>query len=76
MVSQEGEAFRQEASSAVPEAAARRDLFVKKILEAVPPIIPVVLRNKSLDGAYLRTALHFLGAPELMFSRYKTDVRR
>jgi len=76
LVSKEGEAFRQVASSALPEAAARRDLFVKKIIEAVPPIIPVVLRNKSLDGAYLRTALHFLGAAKLMFSRYETDVRR
>ena len=75
LLSQKGEAYHQEASSAVSEVAARRDLFVKKIIEAVPPIIPVVLRNKSLDGAYLRTALHFLGAPELMFSRYETDVR-
>ena len=59
----------------VPEAVARGDLFLKRIIEAIPPIVPVALRNKSLDGGYLRTALHFLGAAELMFSRYETDIR-
>ena len=76
LISQEGENFRKEIGSTTPEAVARLDLFLKKVIEAVPPIIPVALRNKSLDGAYLRTALHFLGAAELMFSRYETDVRR
>ena len=76
LVSQEGENFRREVGSTTPEAVARLDLFLKKVIEAVPPIIPVALRNKSLDGAYLRTALHFLGAAELMFARYETDVRR
>ena len=76
MVSQEGENFQREVGSTTPEAVARLDLFQKKIIEAVPPIIPVALRNKSLDRAYLRTALHFLGAAELMFARYETDVRR
>ena len=76
LVSQEGVTFQQEATSAYPEASDRRDTFLKKVIEAVPPIIPVALRDKSLDGAYLRTALHFLGAAELMFSRYETDIRR
>ena len=76
LVSQECEDFCREIGSTTPEAVARLDLFLKKIIEAVPPIIPVALRNKALDGAYLRTALHFLGAAELMFARYETDVRR
>ena len=76
LVSQEAITFNNEASGSSPEALARRDIFVKKLIEAIPPIIPISLRNKSLDGAYLRTALHFLGAAELMFSRYETDIRR
>ena len=76
LFSQEAATFRDEVDSSDPEAVARGDLFLKSIIEAVPPIVPVALRNKSLDGGYLRTALHFLGAAELMFSRYETDVRR
>ena len=49
--------------------------FIKKIVEAVAPIIPITLRNKSLDGTYLRQALHMLGAVELLFTQYQTDVR-
>ena len=52
-----------------------RELLVKRIIEAVSPIIPVAIRNKSLDGSYFRTALQLLGAAELLFSRYVTDVR-
>ena len=44
-------------------------------MEAVAPIIPITLRNKSLDGTYLRQALHMLGAVELLFTQYQTDVR-
>ena len=76
LVSQEGKSFHEEVDSSEPEAIAKVDLFIKRLIEAVPPIVPVALRNKSLDGAYLRTALHFLGAAELMFSRYETDIRR
>ena len=32
-------------------------VFIKNILGAVSPIIPVTLRNKELDGGYLRTTL-------------------
>ena len=49
--------------------------FIKKLIEMVAPIIPVTLRNKSLDGAYFRTALHLLAAAELLFARYEVDVR-
>lgn len=49
--------------------------FVKKLVEAVSPIVPITLRNKSLDGSYLRTALHLLGATEFLFAQYETDIR-
>ena len=51
------------------------DEFVRKIMEAVSPILPVALRNKSLDGSYLRTALYILGAAEIMFAQYEEDAR-
>ena len=51
------------------------DAVVKKIVQAVAPIVPITLRNKALDGAYLRQALHMLGAVELLFAQYQTDVR-
>ena len=46
--------------------------FIKKIVQAVAPIVPITLRDKSLDGAYLRQALHMLGAVELLFAQYQT----
>ena len=49
--------------------------FVKKLVEAVSPIVPITLRNKSLDGSYLRTALHLLGATEFLFAQYEMDIR-
>ena len=52
-----------------------RDLLIKQIVEAVSPIIPLTIRNKSLDGSYFRTALHLLGAAELMFAQYEADIR-
>ena len=76
LVSQEAMTFNMEATDSSPEAVARCDTFVKKLIEAIPPIIPITQRNKSLNGAYMRTGLHFLGAAELMFSRYENDIRR
>ena len=60
-----------------PDEVADTDFtnFIKKIVETVAPIIPITLRNKSLDGAYFRTALHLLAAAELLFARYEVDVR-
>ena len=52
-----------------------RDLLVKRIVEAVAPIIPVAIRNKALDGTYFRTALQLLGAAELLFSQYDAHIR-
>ena len=54
---------------------AERDLLVRRIVEAVAPIIPVTIRNKALDGTYFRTALQFLGAAELLFSQYDSHIR-
>ena len=56
-------------------SVAARDSFIKKIICSVPPIIPIALRNKSLDSGYFRTALQLLGATELLFTRYVPDVR-
>ena len=53
----------------------KRDVFIKRVVEAVSPIIPVTIRNKSLDSTFFRTALHLLGAAELLFSQYETDIR-
>ena len=51
------------------------DNFVKKLVKAVSPTVPITLRNRSLDGSYLRTALHLLGATEFLFAQYETDIR-
>ena len=51
------------------------DQVVKKIVQAVAPILPLALRDKALDGDYLRTAMQFLGAAEFLFAQYETDVR-
>ena len=52
------------------------DIFIRKIIEAVSPIIPITLRNRSLDGGYLRTALALLEATEIILTRFDEDVRR
>ena len=57
------------------DSKSERDLLIKKIVEAVSPILPLTIRNKSLDGSYFRTALHLAGATELLFSQYETDIR-
>ena len=67
--------FVDEADSDEQAATLRCDLFVKKIVESVAPIIPIALRNKSLDAGYFRSALHLLGAGEFLFSQYVPDIR-
>ena len=57
LTSPEGRSFMNGVTRDSKGPAAAGDEFVRKIIEAVSPIIPVSLRNKSLDGAYLRTAL-------------------
>ena len=73
--SDEGSAFLRERDSSEEAAVARCDTFIKRIVEAVAPILPITLRNKALDAEYLRTALHLLGAAELLFTQYESDVR-
>ena len=51
------------------------DNFVKKVVGAISPILPIVLRNKALDGGYLRTALNLIGCAEFLFTQYQTDIR-
>ena len=51
------------------------DDFIRKIIEAVAPIIPITLRNESLDGTYFRTALQLVAAAEFVFAQYEADVR-
>ena len=75
LASQECTNFMIKVSKVDEASVAAGDEFVRKITEAVAPIIPITLRNKYLDGGYLRTALQFLGAVEIMFTQYETDVR-
>ena len=49
--------------------------FIKQIIEAVSPIIPITVRNKALDSDYVRAALQLLGAADLLFTQYESDVR-
>ena len=51
------------------------DKFIMSIVEAVGPILPISMRNNSLDGGYLRTALFLLGTAEFLFTQYESDVR-
>ena len=69
LLSEEARSFLSSATAGNGES------LIKKIVEAVAPIVPIALRDKSLDGAYLRTALHLLGATEVLFAQYESDVR-
>ena len=75
LLSPEGREFFRDAESTEAARVKACDKVLMKVVEAVDLIVPLMLRNKALDSGYLRTALHFLGAAEFMFSRYETDVR-
>ena len=75
LTSEEGTKFLAECTSDTSAASEDDHVFIKKIVEAVSPIVPVTLRNKVLDGGYLRTALHLLGAAEFLFAQYEQDIR-
>ena len=75
LTSEEYTKFLAKETSEEAESEGGTQVFIKKIIEAVSPIIPVTLRNKALDGAYLRTALLLLGAAEFLFSQYEQDIR-
>ena len=75
LISQECRDFLSQVDKTDKVALAAGDNFVRKITEAVAPILPITLRNKSLDGAYFRTALHLVAAAEFIFAQYEADVR-
>ena len=76
LISPEGKSFLSKVDSLEEDDRTMCDSLIKRIIAAVPPIVPVTLRNKALDGSYFRTALHMLGAAELLFSQYEADVRK
>ena len=69
------EEFLCKLNSAEQENVANCDNFIKKVIGMVPPIIPLALRNRTLDGGYFRTALLFLGVAEILFKQYEADIR-
>ena len=73
--SPEGRELSRDLDSTEDARVAACDKVVKKLVQAVAPILPLTLRDKALDGEYLRTALQFLGAAEFLFAQYETDVR-
>ena len=75
LVSESGRSFSALKDSTEASAVEERDNFIKRIIEAVSPIIPITIRNKSLDGGYFRSALYMLGAAEFLFKQYESDIR-
>ena len=75
LASQDCQEFMGKMSEHGKEALASGDEFLRRIIEAVSPIIPITLRNKSLDGVYFRTALQLIAAAEFMFAQFESDVR-
>ena len=57
------------------EGSAADDTFIKGVIGAIPPVIPLAIRNKNLDGGFLRTALLLLGAVEILLAQYEVDIR-
>ena len=68
--SKEGREFVRDLDCTEAAKVSAGDKVVMRIVEAVAPIIPITIRDKALDGGYLRTALQFLGAAEFMFAQY------
>ena len=75
LCSEEARRFQADVGKTDDVLVKASDEFVKSIIEAVSPIIPISVRNKSLDGGYLRTALYLLGAAEFLFTQFESDVR-
>ena len=68
LISSEGRIFIRRADSTESNGQEMFDNFIRWIISAVPPIVPGTRRKKSLDRSYFMTALHKLGAAELLFS--------
>ena len=75
LLSDEGKKFLSLSQEDDSGSVTTCDEFVKKIVGSISPIIPIALRNKALDGCYLRTALNLIGCAEFLFSQYQTDIR-
>ena len=75
LLSDEGHAFFRAEEVGGESSGVDGTSLVKKLIEAVASIVPITLRNKSLDGKYFRTALHLVAAGELLFAQYEADVR-
>ena len=75
LLSEECRGFLRDVNCTEESSVATCDKFIKRIVQAVHPIVPITMRNKVLDAGYLRTALHLLGATELLYTRYWNDVR-
>ena len=58
LISPEGKSFLSKVDSLEEDDRTMCDSLIKRIIAAVPPIVPVTLRNKALDGSYFRTARH------------------
>ena len=76
LASQECSDFITQMSQCDKKTVSSGDVFVRKLIEAVTPIVPITLRNKSLDGAYFRTALRLVAAAEFIFAQYEADIRK
>ena len=75
LCSEECRSFLSKKDKADDASVQAGDEFIKSIVEAVGPVIPISMRNKSLDGGYLLTALYLLGAGEFLLTQYELDVR-
>ena len=64
LTSTEGRSFSEDTELSSAQVGDNGDVFIKKVIGAVSPIIPITLKNRSLDGRYLRTALTLLDATE------------
>ena len=76
LISDEGRSFLSRAESSDTADQEKCNDFIKRFIGAVRPILPITLRDKSLDGSYFRTALYMLGAAELLFTQYEADIRK
>ena len=71
LCSEECRTFLCNAGKTDDASVSAADRFIMNIVEAIGPILPISMRNNSLDGGYLRTALFLLGSAEFIFTQYE-----
>ena len=76
LTSTEGRSFFEDTEVSSAQVGDEGDEFIQKGIEVLSPIIPIILRNRSLDGGYLRTALALLEATEILFTQFEEDILR